>query len=158
LVIDASVAGLVIDAPRRGLVIDASVAIKWVIEEDGTAAALALRRFRLAAPDLLIPECANILWKKVRRQELTEAEALLAARLLERAELELAPTRRLLEPATRLAVALDHPAYDCIYLALAEARGWDVVTADQRLCAKVRECGLAVRVMSLTGASAQPDP
>ncbi len=48
------------------LVVDASVVIKWVIEETGTQDALALRRHRLLAPDLLIPECANILWKKVR--------------------------------------------------------------------------------------------
>jgi len=48
------------------LCIDASIAIKWVIEETGTQEALALRECaRLIAPDLLIPECANILWKKV---------------------------------------------------------------------------------------------
>jgi predicted nucleic acid-binding protein len=48
-------------------VIDASVAIKWLVDEPGTAAALSLRRHRLLAPDLLIAECANVLWKKVRR-------------------------------------------------------------------------------------------
>ena len=52
------------------LVIDASIAIKWVIEEDRTKEALALRRQALAAPDLLVAECANILRKKVRRKEL----------------------------------------------------------------------------------------
>ena len=44
-------------------VIDASVAIKWVVEEPGTPEALLLRRHRLLAPDLLMAECANILWK-----------------------------------------------------------------------------------------------
>ncbi len=29
--------------------------------------------------------------------------------------------------------ALDHPAYDCFYLALAEARDAPMVTADRRL-------------------------
>ncbi len=57
------------------LVIDASVAIKWVIDEPGTAHALALRRHRLSAPDLLVAECAIILWKKVRRGELSDQEA-----------------------------------------------------------------------------------
>jgi predicted nucleic acid-binding protein len=51
------------------LVIDASIAIKWVIEEEGTKEALALRNQALVAPDLLIAECANVLWKKVRRRE-----------------------------------------------------------------------------------------
>jgi predicted nucleic acid-binding protein len=135
----------------KALVVDASVAIKWVIEEPGTVEALALRRHRLSAPDLLVPECANILWKKVRRKELSEAEALLAARLLERADVDLAPMRRLLEPATRLAVALDHPAYDCLYLALAQSTGCAFVTADERLRTKVREHGLPVRTLSLIG-------
>ncbi len=47
---------------------------------------MALRQQKLAAPDLLVAECANILWKKVRRGELTDLEAV-----------------------TRLAIALDHP-------------------------------------------------
>ena len=72
------------------LVVDASVAIKWVIAETGTEQALSLRRRRITAPDLLIPEGANILWKKARRGELSEAEAILAARLLQRADVQLA--------------------------------------------------------------------
>jgi predicted nucleic acid-binding protein len=137
------------------LVIDASVAIKWVIEEPGTPDALALRRHRLFAPDLLVAECANILWKKVRRNELRQEEALLAARLLERADVELAPMRSLLEPATSLAIALDHPAYDCTYLALAEALGCDLATADRRLAAKPLPAGYNARVLAL-GASDPP--
>ena len=122
------------------LVIDASIAIKWVVEEDGTADALALRtRAKLIAPDLLVAECANILWKKVQRAELSRNEALLAARLLERADVELIPMRSHLEAATRLAIALGHPAYDCVYVALAVARGCRLVTADQRLLKAVRE-------------------
>jgi len=102
------------------------------------------------APDLLIPECANILWKKVRRKELTEREALLAARLLERADIQLEPMRHLLEPAARLAIALDHPAYDCIYLALAEAMTCDFVTADEALYRKAQSAGIKVSVRPLS--------
>ena len=52
-------------------VVDASVVIKWVVEEDGTPEALDLRqKGRLIAPELLVAECANILWKKVERDEL----------------------------------------------------------------------------------------
>jgi predicted nucleic acid-binding protein len=96
------------------LVIDASIAVKWVVEEEGTEQALMLRkRAKLIAPELLVAECANILWKKVQREELSREEALLAARLLQIAEIELLPTRALLEAATRIALDLDHPAYDC---------------------------------------------
>ena len=118
------------------LVIDASVAIKWVIEEVGTAEALELRQHHLLAPDLLVVECANVLWKKVRRKELTNEQAQLAARLLERADIELLPMRRLLEDALTLSLTLGHPAYDCAYLALAAAQRCDFVTADERLVSK----------------------
>lgn len=130
-------------------VIDASVAIKWVIAEPDSPQAVNLRRHRLLAPDLLVIECANILWKKVRRGELSADEALLAARLLARADIELAPMRRLLEPATRLSIALDHPAYECVYLALSEVSGCTVVTADEALCRKALAGGLAVKIIGL---------
>jgi predicted nucleic acid-binding protein len=124
------------------LVVDASVAVKWVVEEDGTEDALALRRkARLIAPDLLAAECANILWKKARRGELSMDEAVFAARLLQRADFELVPTRPLLESATRLAVELDHPAYDCVYLALALAKDCKLATADEHLRRKLGRTG-----------------
>jgi predicted nucleic acid-binding protein len=120
------------------LVIDASIAVKWVVQEPGTLQALALRQaYQLIAPDLLSAECANILWKKVSRGELTDAEADLAARLLQRADIELASMRTLAAEAMRLAIALDHPAYDCIYLALALERKTRFVTADARLLRKI---------------------
>lgn len=128
------------------LVIDASVAVKWVVEEPGTSEALALRRkARLIAPELLIAECANILWKKARRKELTAEEARIAARLLQAAEFELLPTRALLEKATRLAMDLDHPASDCLYLALAVDQNCPLVTADERLLQRLSQAHQPVR-------------
>ncbi len=61
------------------LVVDASVVVKWVVDEPDMPQALSLRRHRLYAPDLLPAECASVLWQKVRRNELTEREALFAA-------------------------------------------------------------------------------
>jgi len=120
------------------LVVDASVAIKWVIEEEGTAEALALRRHKLIAPDLIVSECANILWKKVRRAELSAEEAGIASRLLANADLDLMPTRSLMNTALEIAILLDHPAYDCLYLALAEQNDTEFVTADSRLVSKAQ--------------------
>ncbi|MGC8478225.1 MAG: type II toxin-antitoxin system VapC family toxin [Acetobacteraceae bacterium] len=128
-------------------VVDASVAIKWVIAEPGAEAALALLGHELTAPDLLVAECANILWRKHRLGEISLREAGLAARLLERAEVDLVPMRRLLDRATALAIALDHPAYDAVYLALAELTGRAFVTADVRLARKA--AGGTARVLTL---------
>ncbi len=144
------------------LVIDASVAVKWVVEEDGTEEAVALRgKARLIAPELLVAECANILWKKVRLGELTRDEASLAARLLQGADLELLPTRGLLEHATWLAIELDHAAYDCIYLALAMSADCRFVTADRWLLAKlaaVRRRDLRDRAVALRDLEIPPPP
>jgi predicted nucleic acid-binding protein len=142
------------------LVIDASVAVKWVVEEAGTAAALTLRRRgTLLAPDLLVAECAHILWTKARRGELSRDEALLAARLLQGADLQLLPTRALLESATRISLDLDHPAYDCLYIALAEINDCSFVTADERLLRKVgqlRGGSFSGRVVALHEAAGPP--
>ena len=129
----------------NALVIDASIAVKWVVEEDATPEALALRqKAKLIAPELLVAECANILWKKVQRGELLKEEALLAARLLQGAEIELLPTRFLFEAATRMSIEINHPAYDCLYLALAvEAlaveKKCQFVTADERFLRKLHQ-------------------
>jgi predicted nucleic acid-binding protein len=119
-------------------VVDASIAVKWVVEEEGTPQALALRRqAKLIAPELLVAECANILWKKARKRELSIDEALFAARLLQAADIELLPARSLLETATRIAIELDHPAYDCLYLAVAVENGCRFITADESLVRKL---------------------
>ncbi|HEX4077940.1 MAG TPA: type II toxin-antitoxin system VapC family toxin [Rhizomicrobium sp.] len=135
------------------LVVDASIAVKWVVEEEGTAEAIALcHKAKLIAPDILVAECANILWKKVQRTELTGEEAQLAARLLQGADIELLPMRPLFDVTTSLATALDHPAYDCVYLALAVERNCRLVTADERLLRKLaqsRKANLRSRAISL---------
>jgi predicted nucleic acid-binding protein len=124
-------------------VIDASVAMKWVIEEDGTADALALRDLfdKLLAPDLLVAECANVLWKKVARGEVLPQEARIMAQLLSAAEIELIETRAFLEPASWMAIELDHPAYDCMYMALATELECAFITADAAFVQKVRTKG-----------------
>lgn len=127
---------------KETLVIDASVAVKWVISEDGGEDAVRLRStFIFIAPELLLPECANILWKKVQRKELEPNEAALAIALIERSGISFQSMQGLSETATRLAIELGHPAYDCIYLALALRQKLRFVTADKRLLATVAQRG-----------------
>jgi predicted nucleic acid-binding protein len=119
-------------------IVDASVAIKWVVAERGTTEALALLGNLLLAPSLLQAECANILWKKVRRGEMSALEAGIAARILAGFGVEFCSSEPALVRVLELALALDHPAYDCVYLALAEARGVPLITADEKLIRLVR--------------------
>lgn len=120
------------------LVIDASVATKWVAPEPLSDQAVSLLEGPgLVAPDLLVAECANILWKKVVRSEMDQETAIVAAQAIERIDIELVPMRLLLAKSLKLALELDHPAYDCLYLALALARDCRFVTADKRLVNKL---------------------
>ena len=139
------------------LVIDASVAMNWMVPEPDTAEAILVqRRFALVAPDLLMAECANVLWKKVGRGEISGEEASIAARVLEQADIELVSMRGLLGASVGLAVELAHPAYDCAYIALAVLRRCRLVTADHRLIDAVGRSGRAElrdRIMSLTAAA-----
>jgi predicted nucleic acid-binding protein len=140
------------------LVIDASIALKWVVCEPGTEAALALRRSaKLLAPELMLVECANILCKKVARGELTRDEALLAARLLHASGVEFVPTRALLEAAMLIAFDIGLSASACVHVALAAARNCRLVTADAALvrsASKAAKGAWADRVISLHEAAA----
>ena len=65
-------------------------------------------------------------------------------------------SRHALEAATRLAVELDHPAYDCLYLAMAVERDCPFVTADDRFLRKLASRSrraLRGKAISLTGAA-----
>lgn len=139
-------------------IVDASIAVKWVVEEEGTTEALSLRRgARLLAPELLVAECANVFWKKYQRKELTHEQAVLAAKLIQGADIEFLPMRGMLETATRLAIELDSPAYDCVYIALAVQNNCKFITADDRFLQRVNLSSarsLRGRAISLTEAAA----
>jgi predicted nucleic acid-binding protein len=120
-------------------VVDASVAVKWVIPEDLSDQADRLRAQadRLLAPDLLLVEAANALWKKLLRREIAAREAEQALDLLSSSGLDVRPSAPLLGRALGLARQLRHPVYDCVYLTLAQAERATLITADRRLLARV---------------------
>jgi predicted nucleic acid-binding protein len=119
------------------IVVDASVALKWFLVENGSDEALRLAGSgrNLAAPDLIIAEVCNGLWKSARLGRLTSEQVSLAAANLPDFLSRLAPGRLLAERAVKIADDLGHPVYDCFYLALAERLGTKLVTADRRLTA-----------------------
>jgi len=73
------------------------------------------------------------------KERALEREALLAARLLQGVEIELRPMRSLFETETRISIEINHPAYDCVYLALAGVSKCQFVTADQRFLHKLHQ-------------------
>jgi predicted nucleic acid-binding protein len=116
-------------------VLDASAAIR-VITGDPVASQWRdqLKKAPLVlAPELMLSEVANTLWKLQRGGNLNglDPQTLLAdARdLVDQIE----PDRHLQVEALALACHLDHPVYDCLYLALARREAAQLLTADQRL-------------------------
>ncbi len=61
----------------------------------------------------------------------------------------LVPSAELVERACTLALGLDHPVYDCLYLALAEREGVALVTADRSLQEKAARGADALPVVLL---------
>ena len=59
------------------LVVDANVAVKWLVEEEHSAAAkrLIAGPYELHAPRLLASEVANALWRKARLEEVCRSAA-----------------------------------------------------------------------------------
>ena len=74
----------------------------------------------------------NTLWNKSRRGELKPQEAESFASNISALTVNWIADEELVVDAVRLAAALDHPVYDCIYFALAQRVGANVVTADKR--------------------------
>ncbi len=132
-------------------VIDASVALKWVIPEVLSDKADRLRAGddELLAPDLLLVEVANALWKKTVGREISPAEADRALELVSESGIDLRPTAPLLRQAMLIARRLNHPVYDCVYLALADGERASFVTADRRLLRRVPPRTLQVVVVDL---------
>jgi predicted nucleic acid-binding protein len=117
--------------------LDASVALKWELPEPEPDKANQLRDdFRdrvhdLIAPDSFIVEVAHGLAKSERRGRIPDAEKLWLDAMTT------CPDLHSLQPLMLRAVQMPRQArigvYDCLYVALAEREGCELLTADDRL-------------------------
>ena len=139
-------------------VVDASVGIRLFLPEEHSDEVQQLferslddANAQLCVPDLFFIECANVLWKKVRRGEYSAQIAAQNLSDLRTLDLPTTPSSELMERALQIACDLGITAYDACYAALAEARGIPLLTADNQLAAKV--AGVVCEVVVL-GSSA----
>ena len=133
----------------RKVVVDASVAVKWFVPEIHSIAAARLLdpEIYLAAPDLITSEFGNILWKKVRRREITRDEASEILTAFDSSGVETHASRGLLHAAFQLAIGLERTVYDSLYLALAVALDCPLITADARFHSAVASSGLGSHIL-----------
>jgi len=119
-------------------VIDAGVVVKWFIPEaDSDIAHQLLARYLQGvdapvAPDLLIAECGNVFWRRCRQGDITPEEATESLADLLTLQVPLVPATSLVQSALSLALQHQRTVYDALYLALAQERNCDLITADER--------------------------
>lgn len=120
------------------MIVDASVVLRWFLNEPGAAEVASLfDQSKLLAPALILAEVGNGLWSAARRERIDQETARTYLQKLPRLFAELRPIEALYADAFELSRELDHPIYDCFYLALAAGERAPLLTVDLRLQAKV---------------------
>lgn len=134
-------------------VADASALLKLSIDEpDGEIFAAYLRRSRVGAPGIAIAEVANVLRRFVKSRERTKADAKDSLSEILSSTTILSETDEEAHLTLELAIALDHPAQDCRYLAAAIVAKVPLITADEGFVRKARAAGYQARAIAeLTG-------
>ena len=129
-------------------VIDASVAVKWYIPEiyEQEATRLLNKGHLLHVPELILPEIASIIWKKLRRGEIGEVDAEMIVAAVARKRWTIHPHKRSLIPAITGARATGQTVYDWTYLALAISLSCEFVTADAKFYKAFENTALKVNL------------
>ena len=129
----------------RTVVCDASVVLKWYLPDEGLGAqAIGILERYLAdevdiiAPALLEYEIINALIMAARRGRIEDAAIHEALEGFSGLGISLLPVTDLYREICESCRKYGHTAYDASYLALAVARGADLITADQRFYNSVK--------------------
>ena len=125
-------------------VIDTSVDIKTYVQEQDSAKALQLRNdyhqgiHDLIAPDIFPTEMCNVLMILERSAKIKPGDAAVFFSQFLNELPPLFPAVPLLPRALELARLFRQTVYDCLYIALAEREGCELVTADDKLVKAVQ--------------------
>ncbi len=133
----------------RPLIADASVATKCLLPESGSAESVGLLRTArpVLAPELVYAEVANALRNSVRRGLIGLERAEWALRVLQGMSITALPLKPLTSSALSIALAHNHPVYDCYYVAAAIQNDAALATADERLYDLALRVGLGERAI-----------
>jgi predicted nucleic acid-binding protein len=132
------------------LIVDASVAARWFVPAFSWPSAVSLLKTgrNLLAPELILAETANAFWKAVRAGYMTPDEMQAAVAKMPNCFQSLTHLRDLAGDSAQIAILLNHPIYDCFYLALARRERAPLVTADKRLAAAAQSLpGVEVQLL-----------
>ncbi len=141
-------------------VVDASVAVKWYVHEElhEEARRLLDDNTPLLAPDWIVQEVAHAAFRKWRNNEIPEQQARTMIALVPATFAELYRSISLVTRAVDIALALQHPVYDCLYLACAETMDAPVITADRRFYRAAVDGGFAKHIALLRSRRRETPP
>ena len=132
--------------------VDASLAVKWLVEEEDSEKAHALSSHwadsgvKVAAPYVMLAEVSNALHRKVVGGEIALESATGILENLSAHEIEFHNPPNIHAGALQLADRLDQGAvYDSIYLALAERLDCELWTSDRRFYRAARSFSDRIR-------------
>ena len=124
-------------------VVDASVAFAWFVDVPGSERAAQLLTpetpIILLAPDLILAELLNAGWKTFRVGAITAKQFDALVHRAAEPFSQIVASSTLTRRARHWCTELDHCAYDCLYVALAEQMNATLITADQRLLNKLNQ-------------------
>ena len=94
----------------------------------------------MLAPDLIVAEMGNILWKKCRRKEITAGDARkIIGAVVNSFPIQIIYSNQLMPVAFEIAHDYDRTVYDSLYLALARIKESPLVTADEHLVNAIKD-------------------
>jgi predicted nucleic acid-binding protein len=120
-------------------VLDSNVALKWVLPEPDSPKALQLRNdfqnavHELCAPAIFELEIAHALTRAERQGRIAVGQAGILWADVMSTPPRLESSGPLVPRAIAISSAMRIGVYDCLYVALAEREGCELVTADDRL-------------------------
>ena len=134
--------------------IDTSALVKYVLPEEDSSAAEKLvashyaGMVNLIAPEYILVESANVLWKHLQRHNVGPEEAVTSFRALRDLGMRLVPNGDLLEDALILAADNGITVYDALFCALAVRENVPLITSDNALVRRLTGTGVQAAMLS----------
>lgn len=131
-------------------IVDASVVVQYLIVDTYTVHARALflaltENDKIHVPEFCLLECVNVLWKQVRFNSVTLADAKALLEDLQMLPIFVEPASLLLERALEIGVQHQLAVYDSSYIALAERLSYPFITVDQRQAQAASAIGVTLK-------------
>ena len=135
-------------------VIDTSGLVKYVLPEQDSSVVenlIALHHagtVNLIAPEYVLVESANVLWKHLQRGNILPEDVAASLQMLRGLGIRLIPNAELLDDALALAAQHGITVYDSLFCALAARENVQLITADNPLVRRLAGTGIQATMLS----------